>query len=1189
MVVLRSQGKIAFDHVLDVLLDCDSTSGLKRSLLSRGYTSLPKLLCIDYSVIDSLTYDERSDSDENASSVAVPVPQADKDSLKMFFKYVAYRHQRGHPINDDWTSITTDDFDSFCVRRDLLTTHADYTPLHTPSSTLESSVAVKPVMTAADAFRRGIKRDPTLFPSLKNESYNDSWHRSFVTQARAQNVSDVLDDQYTPTSEEDKDLFDEKQKYMYAVLEATVLTDQGKAIVRKYESTYDAQAVYSELKRHHLQSTKAKMESSSILAYITTAKLGDGTWNGTTNGFILHWMDNVRRYEQISGETISDKQKRALLENAVSPIADFRQVKSSVDIDTAKTGNDAMFGQYCALLLSQSTTYDAQFSSRPCRKVMLHEFSQDDAYFEGDDDFAYDIDSPVTALQVHAATRRQNRNRFPPPRPSGNTSASSGPRTRMSHDQWMQLSDDARTIWDSLSDKDKAIILGSSPHGASPAPLPTRRTVNWHESQTTDAGEAAPESSSPSEEFHDASQDIDSPQEAETTLLVNAAARSNSSNLDPRDIRRIMSRSSSARSANVHMMYRVSNQQLLSPLASLIDRGANGGVAGCDVRVIEKAFPHRRVDIQGIDNHQMTDLEIGTVGGVVRTHKGPVIAIFHQYALYGKGPSIHAAGQLEHYKNFVDDKSAVVGGHQSITTLDGYVIPLNFQQGLARLPLRPYTDAEWDTLPHVFMTSDIDWDPSVLDNIIDDEDVRWYDAVSTEAESPPQPTFNEFGDYRFRVNVQHAFRYVPFGDDVIDDVIDHCIYSVHDLETQIARAPDIVIPALPPGEPPPIHTITPRTLTQRSPDFARLRPYFGWISADLVKLTLEHTTQYARIPTGTLLKRAYKSANPALNVRRRSEAVACDIVYSDTPTIGSGATSAVLFCGRDTYVTDIYGIKTDKQFINTLEDNIRERGAPTRRLSDRAQVEISKAVLNILRTFCIDSWQSEPKNQQQNFAERRFQTIKTTTNRILDRTGAPASTWLLCLQYVCFLLNHTYNETLKTVPIQALTGSTPDVSILLRFYYWQKVLYMRDDYDFPSESPEAMGHIVGISEHVGPALCWKILTSDTQKVIFRSQVRPYTDDDPNLRAAPTDGESSPSSTPVVQSRTPAFEVDADATANFSPPDATVSPHVPIIDVDDLVGRTFLMDEESDGQRFRARISHIVKDHEAAVRNDPTRT
>jgi hypothetical protein len=39
---------------------------------------------------------------------------------------------------------------------------------------------------------------------------------------------------------------------------------------------------------------------------------------------------------------------------------------------------------------------------------------------------------------------------------------------------------------------------------------------------------------------------------------------------------------------------------------------------------------NRTVDIRGIDNHRCTNIEIGTVGGVIQTHKGPVIGIFHQ-------------------------------------------------------------------------------------------------------------------------------------------------------------------------------------------------------------------------------------------------------------------------------------------------------------------------------------------------------------------------------------------------------------------------------------------------------------------------------------------------------------------------------------------------------------------------------
>jgi len=105
-------------------------------------------------------------------------------------------------------------------------------------------------------------------------------------------------------------------------------------------------------------------------------------------------------------------------------------------------------------------------------------------------------------------------------------------------------------------------------------------------------------------------------------------------------------------------------------------------------------------------------------------------------------------------------------------------------------------------------------------------------------------------------------------------------------------------------------------------------------------------------------------------VVRRNEPVATDTVYSDTPAVDSGAIAAQIFVGTESMVTDIYGIKSDKEFINTLEDNIRERGAPTKLISDRAQAEISKAVMDLMRALVISSWQSEPHQQHQNPAER---------------------------------------------------------------------------------------------------------------------------------------------------------------------------------------------------------------------------
>jgi hypothetical protein len=111
-------------------------------------------------------------------------------------------------------------------------------------------------------------------------------------------------------------------------------------------------------------------------------------------------------------------------------------------------------------------------------------------------------------------------------------------------------------------------------------------------------------------------------------------------------------------------------------------------------------------------------------------------------------------------------------------------------------------------------------------------------------------------------------------------------------------------------------------VTSKTPDYAALHPLFGWLSTDIIQKTFEKTTQYARIPTGTMLKQTFHSPYPALNVHCHNESVACDIVYADVPAIDDGSEAAVIFCGTENQVTDIYGIKSDKKFVNTLEDNI---------------------------------------------------------------------------------------------------------------------------------------------------------------------------------------------------------------------------------------------------------------------------
>ena len=117
--------------------------------------------------------------------------------------------------------------------------------------------------------------------------------------------------------------------------------------------------------------------------------------------------------------------------------------------------------------------------------------------------------------------------------------------------------------------------------------------------------------------------------------------------------------------------------------------------------------------------------------------------------------------------------------------------------------------------------------------------------------------------------------------------------------------------------------------------------------------------------------------------------------------------------------------------------------------------------------------------------------------------GCPPSAWLLCLQYVCVLLNYMPSPALDGLPpLQALTGQTPDISFLLDFSFWEPVYYRvnpsEPSFNFPSTSNEKRGYWVGFSDNIGDKLTWKILTEDTNHLIFRSAVRSANNSTPNL-------------------------------------------------------------------------------------------
>ena len=204
----------------------------------------------------------------------------------------------------------------------------------------------------------------------------------------------------------------------------------------------------------------------------------------------------------------------------------------------------------------------------------------------------------------------------------------------------------------------------------------------------------------------------------------------------------------------------------------------------------------------------------------------------------------------------------------------------------------------------------------------------------------------------------------------------------------------------------------------------------------------------------------------------------------------------------------------------------------------------------------------------------------------MNTSGCPAFCWLLCLQYICVVLNHLASPTLQGIcPVQALQGTTPDVSFMLRFSFYEPVYYRIDssepDLNFPSSSNEKKGYWVGFADNQGDSLTWRILTEVTHKIIIRSGIRSALRTTTNQRLASPSGEGTTLLFPIPypQQSTNSLPLDPlDAsTPNFeqfvkSQSDEDEDNPIPManIDIPNLLGRSFLLPPDDNGERHMAK-------------------
>ena len=695
-----------------------------------------------------------------------------------------------------------------------------------------------------------------------------------------------MDPNFTPGSDEyEQQLFQEQQDFLYSVLISSLKTEFSEALVKDHEG--DAQLILDLLHEHHTGNSQySRAEINRITKYLTNIKLDD-TWRGTNESFLMHYNDQLCLLDSLvdSDEKLPDNARVTFLESAIESVPDLQCVKITDNVLQAQLDSTRhiSYRSYFDLLKDAAFHLD-QATKRGNKKQRTN------VHFSGpnDEDEHQNLSSDDNQVIQQEDVCSE------PPEPLSYSlfqshfqglSTSNNQKSFLPKPIWEKLSKDQQQM---IIDHNRSLPKSGSPclstPNKSPSPLPHKPT---------------PQQTAKSQQVHTHQSDESTTDtiKTETTpsdpLLAMVHQSNHASDDDASDISNVLS---VKRTHQIQVCQRYLFQHANHTNQQLVACGANGGLAGSDMRVIHKT--HRKINIQGIDNHEVTGLDVVTAATLLNTSQGKVIGIFNEYAYLGKGSSIHSSGQLEWFKTNVDEKSVKVGGTQLITTLDGYSVPLLIKDGLAyATSLGRPTDQDMDTYPHVFFTSPDEWDPSVLD----------HDPPHLDGLDPSQVPDQPFGDPMFDA----------YGD------FNECIIA--NLNTLLDAPPADC------GSYTEISSFFTANLHQSSPqepDWNALHPSFAWTSPSSIKDTFNVTTRHGMAPhTQDYINKHFKSRNPVFNIPRCSEAVATDTIFSDTPAVDDGSTMARFFCGRDTLVCDAYGIKLTKQFINTLSDSIRKRGA----------------------------------------------------------------------------------------------------------------------------------------------------------------------------------------------------------------------------------------------------------------------
>ena len=475
-------------------------------------------------------------------------------------------------------------------------------------------------------FKKGIKREIAAYPSLKDERYFDGFKRSLFIVAKTHECSEVLDPNYTPGSEpEEQELFEAKQTFTFSVFNANLQTDMGKTIVRRHLAYTDAQAVWKELSEHMRTSSKGASEKRRLTQFVTNTVLDDN-FKGTTEQFVLHFNGQFRQLEEISedDERLPPTVKLTLLQTAVRSINDLRIVETLDEFQSTTHGHGSStslsYDIYYDLLINVCVRYDKTKKANIGKRRNVYATNIDETYIDSPTpcidhvpDLPYGgIDHPPDEFyQVHALSSGHPPSQRPgqPSRPSFRPQSQHFRPTKpirrydgpifLPTQIYKLLSEDAMKALKAYNTEAITRFHQRKVHNTEIVETPQDDLPGPPVSENDPPDLPESDLDIPDDPILDfvnsqchSSEDLDQALQAYQAYQVPY----------PQD-----STMTPETSINHHFTYHIA-QASQAKHGSLVDRGANGGLAGSDVRNLSRSS--RKCTVTGIDSHELQGLDV---------------------------------------------------------------------------------------------------------------------------------------------------------------------------------------------------------------------------------------------------------------------------------------------------------------------------------------------------------------------------------------------------------------------------------------------------------------------------------------------------------------------------------------------------------------------------------------------------